>query len=788
MAAGDAAAQGLTEPFFAPQPPVNVAPGTQHQGFSIDDAQAWFESEHGDPLTAIYLNELFGPLFPPPDRAADAPTATVFSTVIGYFNVISLALGGLLFSWNAVAGLMQTAHEGELLGRRWSSLWAPPRIVLAVGLLFPLPELGGYNAAQAGVAYVVRGATLAASFMWSEATEALIDDRIPLAAAQPRLAGDTLTAMYQTAACQTIVQHAIAALEDPGIELTARTEKIGLPSEHTLRETLVLHRLDVAPSSGLHATMPVCGYWESPPLTDEIDGYISASGLDAGASRHVLATFRAGHLEVMSTLNAAFRTIAAEKGSVILTDRAGTDPVPAHTVEIANAIVDANTALSELAREVLDQISRFAEGQTDKRQLILNAISGGTDCRVRGTGHCYGEGWLGAGQWYVGIARINNQVMHLTGAVGRAKSDTLKAPDDGSVATRLARARDDIFDWVRARTGSVGTAGYYIDLEKADAAMVSYMASWQADTAGLTALGLRVDPADLGLASEAWTPLRDGLSAVSGLDMQDIFEMMSIVNVNEDPLVQMIELGGSLLALAALVAASTLIPGVDTIGFVVPVLWAAGALLQVILPLMPWVVWVLAVTGYFLLVMEAVVGVTLWAFAHLRMDGEGISGAATNGWTLLLALLLTPVLMIFGFLAGMMIFRVTSALLIAGTFPAIHAALGGAGVIVILMVLPAAVLFLAIVQLLLIERSFSLIAEFPSRVLAWIGGRADLADQGATERARAAMIGGAAAFSRIGSGVAGAIQARGRIGQARAASGTRTDSGAGGDAARTTRE
>ncbi|MCY4590740.1 MAG: DotA/TraY family protein [Alphaproteobacteria bacterium] len=766
--AGDAAAQGLTNPWFQAPPTVPGTDGAEHQGFTIDDAQAWFESEHGDPLTAIYLNELFGPLFPAPDRAPDAPTATVFSTVIGFFNVISLALGGLLFAWNALAGLMQTAHEGELLGRRWSSLWAPPRIVLAVGLLVPLPGLDGYNAAQAGVAYVVRGATLAASFVWSEATEALVDDRVPLAAAQPRFRGETLTAMYQIAACETIVQNGIAALDDPGIVLeTDGPEEVGRPGGFTLRQTLVLRRSGAAPSTGVRTSVPVCGYWEAPPMTDEIDGYISASGLDAAASRQVLATYRQGHLQVMRNLNAAMRTIAAEKGGVILGDRAGEDPIPAHRVEIAEAIIEANTALSRLARDLLDQVSRFAAGSTDKRQLILNAISGGEDCSVRGTRHCYGEGWIGAGQWYVGLARINNQVMHLTGAVGRAKSDTLQAPEAGLLQTTLSRARDGFFGTLRGWMGGIGTAGNYLDLEEADAAMASFMAAWEADTSQLIALGMRVDPADLGLASESWTPLRDGLTSLVGLDMQDLFEAISIVDVDQDPLIQMIELGGTLINFAAVVGAGSLLPGLDWLGFAAPILWAAGALLQVVLPLMPWVVWVLAVTGYFLLVMEAVVGVTLWAFAHLRMDGEGISGAATAGWTLLLSLLLTPVLMIFGLLAGMMIFRVTSALLIAGTFPAIHAALGGGSVVVILMVIPAAVLFLAIVQLLLIERSFSLISEFPSRVLAWIGGRADLADQGATERARAAMIGGAAAFSRIGSGVGGAIQAgRGRLGRA----------------------
>ena len=57
-------------------------------------------------------------------------------------------------------------------------------------------------------------------------------------------------------------------------------------------------------------------------------------------------------------------------------------------------------------------------------------------------------------------------------------------------------------------------------------------------------------------------------------------------------------------------------------------------------------------------------------------------------------------------------------------------------------------------QLILIERSFSLVTELPNRVLNWIGGRADLADQGALDRARIGMIGSTAALGRAGPQVA----------------------------------
>ena len=100
------------------------------------------------------------------------------------------------------------------------------------------------------------------------------------------------------------------------------------------------------------------------------------------------------------------------------------------------------------------------------------------------------------------------------------------------------------------------------------------------------------------------------------------------------------------------------------------------------------------------------------------------------------------------------IFRVTSGLLLSGILPVFHASFAGAGIVSMLLALPALGLMVGVMQLILIERSFSLVTELPNRVLNWIGGRADLADQGALDRARIGMIGSTAALGKAGPQVA----------------------------------
>ena len=125
---------------------------------------------------------------------------------------------------------------------------------------------------------------------------------------------------------------------------------------------------------------------------------------------------------------------------------------------------------------------------------------------------------------------------------------------------------------------------------------------------------------------------------------------------------------------------------------------------------------------------------------------------------MLLSLILTPVLMVFGFIVGMTIFRVTSGLLLSGIFSAYAGVLGSAGMWIFILSLIPLLVLVAFMQIILVERSFSLVSELPSRVLNWIGGRTDLADQGALDRTRMGMIAGAGAMGMGASKLGGAVR------------------------------
>lgn len=83
----------------------------------------------------------------------------------------------------------------------------------------------------------------------------------------------------------------------------------------------------------------------------------------------------------------------------------------------------------------------------------------------------------------------------------------------------------------------------------------------------------------------------------------------------------------------------------------------AGFVLFYVLPFLPFVYFFFAVGAWVKSIFEAMVGVPLWALAHLRIDGEGLPGdSAANGYFLIFEIFIRPILTVFGLVASVLIF------------------------------------------------------------------------------------------------------------------------------------
>jgi len=101
----------------------------------------------------------------------------------------------------------------------------------------------------------------------------------------------------------------------------------------------------------------------------------------------------------------------------------------------------------------------------------------------------------------------------------------------------------------------------------------------------------------------------------------------------------------------SLSAASGFFVTVASIGILI------GFILYYVVPFMPFLYFLFAVGGWVKGLFEAIVGVPLWALAHIRIDGQGLPGdSAVNGYFLIFEIFLRPILIVFGLLASVIIF------------------------------------------------------------------------------------------------------------------------------------
>lgn len=727
-----------------------LAASAQPTDFDQSDAAAMFETEFGDAYSSVFLNEIFGPLFP--SANGGGVEATVFSSVIGYFNIAMLAVGGILFFYNMTAGLLQTAHEGEVLGRRWSSLWAPIRVIFAVGLMMPVPNLGGYNTIQAAIAYVVRGSTMMASMIWTQAATLIIDGDLPVAGGVATFPVEIVKDAWGMASCMALANYQIGAAGGANL-VQMKTQQDGM-------------RSILMTAMGEGQSLGICGAFKTP----EIPEYINK--LDDGPRERMAEMFATAHLNALTSLVAAMTEPA---GAVLQSSLERSGTYPDITQPIAAAVTASSKSLQEEIGKVTEEVVG-ADGNSGRaRDQLKKFISGGEECvagKQNQEDQCYAQGWIGAGSWYMMTARLNNELISLTAA----KPQVMTSPGYVAAATGVsidgAINSRGIFNWAH---------GDNLPLNIEEAGRINGDMQKQFDSAvvGLAALGFPLStplvetarPGESNLMDQIFSGLGDSwgrqISAAAA-------EFLGPSNFASDPIIGLTQMGNLMLtastvfALALAVGAAVPVIGGGAIalaqimGPIIIALGTGGASLSFILPMMPFLFWNLAVTGYFLLVVEAVIAANLWAVAHLKMDGEGIAGdSARQGYILVLSLLLTPILMIFGYLVGMAIFRVTTSLLNMGFYYALS---GLSGNFFVWVVGLAVLTFLMVLSyIVLIERSFSLVSEFPGRVLAWIGGHAAVAT-GEEGRIRMAAVGSASAS---GAGLGRFVGSAAEIGRGR---------------------
>ena len=111
----------------------------------------------------VYLANIFGVV----DGVLAGSGSQIFGRMMGVFNTAVLAFSSIITMYILIVGTINTAQEGEFLGKQWSSIMVPLRITISMALL--VPKASGYCMIQVFFMWVVIQGVGAADKIWNAA-------------------------------------------------------------------------------------------------------------------------------------------------------------------------------------------------------------------------------------------------------------------------------------------------------------------------------------------------------------------------------------------------------------------------------------------------------------------------------------------------------------------------------------------------------------------------------------------------------------------------------------------
>ena len=254
-------------------------------------------------------------------------------------------------------------------------------------------------------------------------------------------------------------------------------------------------------------------------------------------------------------------------------------------------------------------------------------------------------------------------------------------------------------------------------------------------------------------------------------------DLYQLKNDSRHPLIIANELGNRLLyvstiligVLSAGVAAAAKVlnigsdmlgPALQVLGWLVDLpiklLFGVGMGTTFVLPNMPFIIWVGCITGWVLLVIEAIIAAPLWAIMHLHPNGDDLTGRGGNGYSLVLSLLLRPVLMVFGMEAAIVISSVIGEFINKTFFEVFAQSTGSFTGISAVTALAMGTMVYFIVMFTFLKKCFGIIHQLPDQLLQWIGGGGSQLGQFANEFSHSAERAGSAGAGAAGWAAGGA--------------------------------
>ena len=578
-----------------------------------------------------------------------SPSASVMGALFKIFNVVLLSMGSIVLAYIIWISSIETAGQGELLGKKWSLAWIPLRGILGVGLLLPTPS--GYSLSQLIMMWIIMHGVNAGNTLWSVLLESYEagSEFNDIGDSEVNHASLAAQSMFESLMCKEMLEQRYP---------DALAELGGALSIYEYQGSVVIGVQD-------HDTYhSICG-----GLTPSE----APSGFDDNTweGRQLLAS------EDVAALLSPYAAEAVEAKTV-----SGSDVIMSGRRTISSII--ASTPKGDENPVSLDNYKRIAKD----------------------------NGWLYAGSYYHQFSTWKKDFSpESMNAPAPIKPDYENLPslfESNLKAFYTAYLKEsDLFEGDEKPPTE-------LDLSRTQGMSGNLALFW--DKTGLTNLFIGIATTFIDSMNERDT---DPLIALQklGIDLMLTVETSFYLIIG----------GAFAIALIACVQAmflpfcwmfkaglSVIIP---IMVIFLLLLWSAGVMLGLYIPLIPFLVFTFTAFTWFIYVVEAMVAAPVAALGITNPSAENF-GHIQPVILLTLNLFLRPSLMIIGFIAAERILRAIMFMINFGYSATLEASLTGVGIFgsIVLVVLYAGIVTIAV------KECFSLIHILPERVIRWIGG------------------------------------------------------------------
>jgi len=626
-----------------------------------------------------YLASIFGSVGSLPIQVSgeEQAVSTIFQTLVDRFNIIVFTLGLIIIAWTAMVSTISTAQEGEVMGKKFSSIWIPARMGFGMYFLLPAGGAGGYSLIQTAIMWMIVQGVGAANAIWKEivlSPSPLEDTR----QATLKNRKTTVEGLFKSALCMEYINNSPALLSNVG------NEPITMFREGDKINVGLISKSGESPSN---AKASLCGSFRIPDSGDVLGGD-NFSDSEREARKDILA----------DGIEQAFFTLSPAASEALL--------FPPDQWVNANVLVTAARTLDNAA----SQLSVPVDLESEQETAIL-------------------QGWIHAGSYYFkivgGMGVASGQVDSFNISPTQYNSAELEATyGTDAIPTNIGTVEGTYIN--QAVESVAGT-----DTSDDKLQTMGFNSAYNGGSAQSVINAIFGD-----LFTDLAIELGENMTSDKGDPVVSMSRFgTSVVNV-----VEITFFGGILIAFLLWMVSSIMHsvqpmgPTMDAVlgivmsvaGLIISLLWMGAITLALYIPMIPYLVFTFSAITWIILVIEALLAAPLVGLT-LVMPSEDELGKAGNGIVILLGLFLRPPLMILGFLFSVKLLMVAFAMLNYGFASTIESSLrlGSIGLFG-----PVAIFTLYVgLAIAIVHECFSLIYKLPDQALRWIGSSSGGGDE-----------------------------------------------------------